>query len=174
MNHMVIDLETLGMDVIVQIGAVVFDYETFKEVDSLDLNVDFFSQVHNGGTLDPGMVKFWLDNADIITWLDEQNHIGVRNAFKELRKLVEFHKVQRIWCHDFDMKVIENVSKRYGIKMPFRFNQRLDLRTLVFLADYQIDFDNESGYQKTHKAIDDTRFELAYLKECIKKIREYG
>lgn len=67
-NQCMVDLETMGVATdaaITQIGAVVFDPDTFEVVAKLKLFIDLNTCLEKGLTVSAGTIKFWMTNPDV-------------------------------------------------------------------------------------------------------------
>jgi hypothetical protein len=76
----------------------------------------------------------------------------------------------KLWCHaSFDEPILRNAYKKCNIPLPWHYHSVRDLRTLVDLADYKINYDNNHGI--AHDALEDCIFQVRYTIECINKLK---
>lgn len=196
-----LDLETLGNDCIVQIGACYFDWEG-NIGDKFLVNISLASALKYG-QVELGELKFWLDNKNKISWLKEGKDLPV--AIQRLREFIK--KKSYIWSHYYDIMVLENVCKNLNQKLPFNHKNWRDIRTLVALSGYKrqrkivskcceagvsIEGDKDLGEiatqyyvcnkckspcdvirqdPKTHNALDDCIYQVQYVIEAYKLLK---
>lgn len=151
-----LDIETLGTygcAVLLQVAVVSFDgKETF--------NVKFNRE---------SQPKSITTEATIKWWEDKDMPIGHVNLIEGLKDLREFLKdADEVWSHNFDYDILFNVSREYGLDIPYHYRKFRDIRTLVALS--QIDIKQFDWSEKTHDALDDCRFQIKYCSEAMRMI----
>lgn len=158
MNHIDItfDMETCATTVnaaVMQVAAVAWDRRanenpfllpnTSYDRRTFNERTDLHSCVMDGFDFDPDTVRWWAgqkDEAKTAVMDGKPRHI--RDVFArfagwivDLKK--EYHAESVcLWCQgmDFDGAILRNVCKKYGIIMPFAFQQFRDCRTLILEA----------------------------------------
>ena len=168
MENLMIDLEALGKDMIVQIGAAYFDWEG-NVGSKLLINVDLHSLIEIGASFGYGEIKFWLEHANQITWLD--NTVHIKNAWKELKRFCKDAK--EVWSHYYDVMLLERTAELLESKMPFHFRRWRDIRTLTSLG-MQLGlykYKRKKGEDpKNHNALDDAIYQIEYVTKVYRKM----
>lgn len=157
MKNIMLDLETLGNDCIVQIGACYFDWDG-SIGDTFVMNVSLASALRYGN-VGVGELKFWLNNAGKISWLKDGKDLTV--VVQRLREFIK--KDVCIWSHYYDVMVLENVCKSLNQRLPFNHKKWRDIRTLVALSGLQQDKTEDDP--KTHNALEDCFYQVDY---CVR------
>lgn len=175
LGHVMLDLETMGKRAgcaIVSIGAVEFDINTGKT------GRDYYQGVSLQSCLDAGL---FVEESTIYWWLQQNEsarlelckpawrlHLALEyfNAF--LQQLGDF----QIWGNgaSFDFSILNAAycSVDMGGKLPWKFRNERDVRTLVSLAPEiknQFPFD---GVQ--HNPIDDCKYQIKYCSAIWQKL----
>lgn len=164
MNNIMLDIETLGT-VITQIGAVYFT-DNGEIGDKFLVNVDIDSCLKRGLEIQYGNLKFWLERANLITFL--KNTIPISVALARLDEFCSKNKKARVWSHYYDVMILELASHRLGRKLPFHYRRWRDLRTAVDLAGLKRE-KKMKGDEKTHNALEDCIYQVNYLVKALKK-----
>lgn len=172
-----LDLETLGTkpgSVILSIGACTFGTALGRRAfhDYLDLD----SQVRRGMSIDPDTLMWWFKQSDQARAAQEtprDQPSAVLERFTDWCKEVtaansatSFH----IWGHgsNFDLPLIEELYRRYGLKWPWQYNKVRDTRTLFDLAGKKMgDFGTPNPL--AHDALQDAIYQASETEKC----REY-
>ena len=160
MNHMMVDIETLGTvpgSAIVSIGAVVFDETSIQH--ELEININLESCFDVGLTVDAKTLVWWLGQSkDAIDATFNQPTMFIREAISELASFYEENMCQRLWSHGatFDAVLLAEAA-RYCKTAPILvdFRNVRDTRTLYEIADVKPRDFMAGG--TAHKAIDDAR-----------------
>ena len=186
-----LDLETLANtpnSVIVQIAAVVFNRENGDVIDKFKINVDADSCIRNGMIMNVDTIEWWMKQSDAARksifekpkekiWyaLEKFSDFVINSWVKVYDKEIKNFETRdvKIWCHaSFDEPVLSNAYNKTGLEELWHYRGVRDLRTLVDLADYKIDYSKNTGV--AHDAIDDYLFQIKYTVECLNKVKMRG
>lgn len=155
-----LDIETLGTygpAVLLQVAAV--DFEGNKK----PLNIKFNPNKQP---------KSVTTQATIEWWSDKKMPSGSTELEDGMNQLREYLKnADEVWSHNFDFDILKNICEAYGWKIPYHYRTFRDIRTLVALSG--IDLYSFDWNQKTHDAVDDCKFQVAYCTEAMKILRLY-
>lgn len=173
MNNIMLDIETLGNTVnsaIVQISMVKFD-ECGNIGESININVDTNEQLGLGAETTQSTLDWWnKTNPLLLQELKTTNLCTVLDAIKIINKFISFN--DKIWCHaTFDLPILGNMYRLAKKTPPWRYKFNRDIRTLIDLSDLdlaQYNWDKE----KTHNAYDDCLFQIKYVCDAIKKLKQ--
>lgn len=162
MNHLMIDIETLGTAIgsaIANIGAVVFNEE--KLLEEWECRIDLASCLKNGLTFDPKTIQWWMEQsreAQRATFIDGIG-VDIVVALSNLNGFIFNEDVKRVWSHGatFDIPMLVEAARRCNLDglLPHYASAR-DTRTLYELAD--VNPKEFMGIDGTaHSAISDAR-----------------
>lgn len=157
MNHLMLDLETLGVEpgcIVLSIGAVMFDPRRGKLGEKFYANLEQADQRAAGLVANPATENWWTQQssaakARLLNPPQEKAVVG-------LRRFVLFaaaHGVKHVWGHGagFDQPILRHAIGRMGLTPPWDFWNDRDTRTLYDLAG--VAPDREKG--EYHYALDD-------------------
>ena len=141
MNHVMIDLETLGTkpdSVILSLAALKFDpYSNKEPTDGIYIKLDVDQQVALPRTIDEDTLNWWAKQSDEIREeaMGEQDRVSLKTATKELNKFLV--GVDKIWAQGpvFDIVILENLYRQLNIPAPWNYWQIADCRTLFSLEE---------------------------------------
>jgi len=181
MLNVMIDLETLGTSPaapILSIGAVYFDPDTGELGPELHVKLDF-EEACEDRKIDPATVKWWLCQSDEArsALLDDQE--GFPIIFKEeaLDLLSEFiHMVNgdaKVWGNGatFDISMLEDLYRQLGEKIPWKFYNVRDVRTVVALAEGIVDRSGTPFEGTQHNALADAVHQATYVSTMWQALR---
>ena len=166
-----LDLETFGHtpdSVIVQIGACYFNRNTGFIGDQILMNVDAVDGIDHGMKITAETMYWWLQQR-----LDARNSIISGDKFSLQRALMEFDEFVKeganIWSHStFDMVILMENYRNLGIKPKFDYRNSCDIRTLVNLANIDVDSYDDVGIK--HNALSDCLFQVKYVVDGLRKL----
>lgn len=170
MNHIMIDLETMGTrpeSAVVAIGAVKFDPETGELGNTLYVPISLKSSVAAGGKIDPDTVMWWLqqDN-EARNALVRCDAIGL-SAPDALTLVDEFAEGYQVWGNGatFDISMLENMYGKADRSPPWKFWAIRDVRTVVELGESKgIYAKRDLPFEGTpHHALDDAKHQAKYV-----------
>lgn len=143
MQHIMIDLETMGKPpaaAIAAIAAVAFDPEEGVIGKQFYQRVDIKSSVEHGGTLDADTVKWWMRQpAEARSEIVSDDAVDIKRAIGELGCFIlrnSQHPDAILWARgtDFDIPIITSAMERIGITPTWKFWNVRDVRTLEHAA----------------------------------------
>lgn len=178
LNHIMIDLETLGRkntSVIVQIAAVAFDPYTGETGAEFCVNIDAENAQNWGLTIDAGTVLFWLEQsreAHQRVFYERKNtlHSAISQFREYASNLVDSEEELIIWGNSpsFDVEILKNAFSVCNIIFPFQFRNERDFRTISKLFPDIAKTHERVGI--AHDALDDCRNQIAILHKCYQNI----
>ncbi|EKA9346337.1 3'-5' exonuclease [Cronobacter sakazakii] len=174
MNHLMIDLETMGNKPtapIIAIGAVLFEPSTGVMGPEYYAVADLESSMVRDAVADPGTILWWLkQSAEARAAITSDNRVHITNALGGLIKLIEDNcepKSLQVWGNGatFDNVIIRATFERHGFYCPWRFWNDRDVRTIVemgraagFYPRYEIPFEGD-----LHNALADAKHQVKYV-----------
>ena len=176
MTDVMIDLETLGTSpqtVVLSIGACFFCPEKKLIGPKFYRKLDIQEQLRYNRKIDADTLKWWMNQSDAAKKVFSENAKPVSEV---LTSFVDWflgnneakQKGTFIWGNGstFDVVIIEDLLKMYGIEIPWQFYNIMDLRTFKrFCA-------NNEKLEKSgvnHNALDDATSQSAYVIKHLKK-----
>jgi len=169
---LMIDIETYSSEadaVIVQIGACWFDLETGKTGDEFLVNIDPESCKEYGMRVSEKTMAWWAKQEEQTF---HENTVRVTKALSMLRDFVKAGpKNCKVWSHaTFDTPVLHHAYMLIGEKVPWRYKDCRDIRTLVDLSGVYIRTAVDWS-KKTHNALDDAKLQAEYCSLCYRKVK---
>lgn len=169
MNHILVDLETMGCGskaAIVALGAVVFD--PYADV----LGTDFYytvrleSSLKLGLEVDASTIMWWMNQSDDARSALKNFPCEINNVLFNFAGFMKTHHIERFWCHGatFDAVILANEYQLWDGEPPFSHRDVRCTRTLFELA----------GMTKTvvggveHHALDDAKRHAADVQTAYK------
>jgi hypothetical protein len=171
MSDLMLDIETLATtpdSTILTIGAQGFDPFSDKFTEATyyrRLTID--SQAER--TIDDspnGTVEWWgkqAADAQEEALGDGDDRVDIITSLKELSKIAWKHK--RIWANGttFDMVILEDAMRQYGIPCPWKYWQVMDARTIYKLT-------SAKPLGNNHNALADCVKQIDTLQQSIKQL----
>lgn len=128
-----IDIETLSTEnnaVVLSIGACAFNSNKIES--SFHHNLNMLEQVAKGRYISPHTCSFWNEQP-----VDKQKVIMEGAGFNNKAVLLQFiayidlYPEAKVWGNGacFDIIILENLLKDYGLRIPWKFTNIMDLRT---------------------------------------------
>lgn len=170
MKDIMIDIETWSHKsngVIVSIGAVRFDMETGEIGDILYINIDPQSCIDVGLTISSETVWWWMQqDKAAINKLSEMKE-NIEYALKRLSLFVREDSF--LWGNSarFDLGMLNNAYDACGMKLPWKYWQERDVRTLV---SFNPEIKKSIVNDLSHDAISDCLYQIKYCTEIYKTI----
>lgn len=169
MNHVMVDLETLGNGsnaAIISIGAVAFDLDK-------GLGNEFYMNVDPQSCVDAGMK---MDVSTVMWWMQQSDQ--ARAAFKAKGTPIEvvlgefkawYPASACLWGNGatFDNVILSNAYNAVGMSRPWHFTKDRCYRSLKALRP-EIKHEREGVY---HHALDDAKYQAEH---AIKLLRVMG
>lgn len=180
MNHLMIDIETLGVGVnavITSISAVQFDLATGETGKEFHKPVSIQSCLDAGLEIEAGTLLWWMGNADDERGRfiqDQKEAVSLTTALMDLNSFMVTtftNKVKdiKVWGNGatFDISKIENAAYRDKTKLAWDSkNAPRDVRTLVDFNPVVKDLTEFVGTR--HFGIDDCKHQIRYCCEIWK------
>lgn len=138
MDHLMIDLETLGTgpnSVFLSLAAVQFSLEDGKIGDYFRQNVEIQSALNAGLQVDGATVEWWTTQRPEIMrlmFVDPTPLLHVLNRFALFFRTVN---AQYIWGNSarFDLGILENAYKKLNVTVPWGYRNERCYRTVIGL-----------------------------------------
>lgn len=177
MEHLMVDIETLGTDpgsVITQIAAVEFDSKG-KIGKTFLTNIKIADSVKQGLTIDPDTVLFWLQQSDEARnslVAGQQEAISLDFALYEFTGFVQSLKPSQlqVWGNSnrFDFGLLAAAYKAIGKPIPWLHRLERDVRTLV---SFHEEAKASTPFKGTkHNAVDDCLHQIEYCTKIMKNL----
>lgn len=170
-THCMIDLETLGTrpgSVILQIGAVRFKpcADPGTEIqDQRKWTLHIENQRRYGFTIDGETIAWWMRQSDDARALfAERDVCPLKDALEDLSA---FATGLGIWSHgaSFDIPMLEEAYKRYGLRAPWHHKAVRDTRTLFWLQEPKW-----PNNQNKHDALADAMCQALAVCDSLRKL----
>lgn len=164
MEHLMLDLETLGLNenaVITQIGAIYFNPKTGVVGDTFIRNIDIDNSIKEGHTIDADALLWWLRQPrEDVSWIKDT--VTISQALHEYA-IFTARKLSVVWCHTtFDAPIIGSASKKHNVLLPYTYKNYRDIRTLMDLMEIDIKTLTLKK-KKTHNALEDCMYQAEYV-----------
>lgn len=137
MNHVMIDIETLGVGVsapLFEIGAVVMDMQNRRIIAKFRVHVDIMDVMWKTGfPVQTETLSWWrtqkYNPSEII------DRIKLRDALQSLTELFKNYEISFVWGNSpsFDMVILNRHYEACGMKAPWRYSKELDFRTMKWI-----------------------------------------
>ncbi|MCT7633891.1 3'-5' exonuclease [Aliarcobacter butzleri] len=178
MNHIMIDIETLGTNsnaLVVSISAVIFDMSSNAIGDTFEVGLNEQQQLEKGAIIDQSTVDWWDKQSDEAkTMLNRLQKIDVEFALNEFNNWIKnnFSAPSKIklWGNGatFDNVIVRNLFERHGIDFIIPYYADKDVRTLAYVAKVNTFSYKFEGVK--HYGIDDCMHQIKYCQDGYQKI----
>ncbi|MBJ8767870.1 3'-5' exoribonuclease [Citrobacter freundii] len=184
MNHLMIDLETMGTNPnapIAGIGAVFFEPSTGRTGERFYARVDFAMAMTLGAVADGDTIKWWMaqsseSRAELIAdfALPTSLALAQLNQFIAANQFPTGRKYLRVWGNGaaFDNVILRAAYARAGAEVPWDWWHDLDVRTVVEMGRV-LGYDpkrNNAFTGTRHNALDDAVFQATYVSELWQRM----
>jgi hypothetical protein len=186
MNHVMLDLETMGTThtaVVVAIGACYFHPPTGEIGEKFYVTLgDWDTQVKAGCTMDADTVAWWLGakesspNQDARNALFTQSVDTISGLFQFMDFIRDFDNV-KMWGNgvDFDNVILRNlytamvhqVNGPFGLKAPWKYPNSRCFRTLK--NEFPVDKPLDTGAIR-HHALDDAVYQAIWANKIYRSL----
>lgn len=174
-GHLMLDLETMGVDsgsAITAIAAIEFNIETGQTGASFYHKISLQSCVELGLKIDGRTVQWWLMQNEEARKEMAKDGIPIIDG---LQKFSEFFSTLpsdiQIWGNGarFDMGILSDAYIAAKSKIPWKFKNERDVRTLVSIFPTLKWIQPMNG--TAHNALDDCKHQINYCSKIWKKIK---
>lgn len=175
MNHLMIDLETMGKKPaapIVAIGAVFFDPKSGELGAEFYVAVNLASAMDQGATPDGDTILWWLkQSAEARAAICTDDTRSITFALSELSSFISRNSDNprhlKVWGNgaNFDNVILRSAYERAGQTCPWQFWNDSDVRTIVLLGK-ELGFDPKRNMPfdgVAHNALADARHQAKYV-----------
>jgi len=178
MNHVMIDLETLGTAqdaAIISVGACRFDVMTGEIGDTFYRRVDWDSALKTR-SVTGSTIKWWLQQSkDAISEIVAPG-LGYSEVLWSFSDWIRTTTpgADRVWGNGstFDISILENAFREKELPMPWHYWNTRDVRTIADLASHLIN-KHEIPFEGTaHNALDDAKHQAKYVAAMYAAIKE--
>lgn len=165
MKNVMVDIETLGETpgcVILSIGAVEFDENGVSRPFHVTINIR--DSLENGMFVEADSLRWWFDECSkrdrSLTYSGQKS---VYIALKEFVKHFDFEDTL-VWANglNFDIPILEEALRRYGIEIPWEYYNLRDFRTLKELSA-PVTIENTEPHNALSDAIAQAKTVIALL-----------
>jgi len=156
-----IDLETMGVTPncpVISIGAVAFNSTGIKA--EFEINLDLKEQIDSGKRIcSADTIGWWIGQFSDAKRVFKFDAVPVRIALEKLCVFIvnnDSGDTRFVWGNGsyFDISIMEDLFRQYGLHIPWSFLNVMDLRT------YKRFFPSAFGFKGTeHNALDDARYQ---------------
>lgn len=173
MTDLMIDLETLGTDPetpVISLGAVFFNPETKQLGPTFYMALDVSEQIQRGRKPTGDTIKWWMGQTDAAK---KVFHEKAKPAQDVLQLFVRWYKDNStgkrgssVWGNGstFDISIMENIFRDYGLGCPWSHYNVMDLRTFKrFVAKGK----KVEKRGTNHNALDDAVSQAQYVMENL-------
>ena len=160
-----IDLETLGTDPrcpVISIGAIAFDVEKKALGPTFYATLDVAQQIRAQRFVDADTLKWWMGQSDAAKKVFRDTASPVEFALPKFVEYLGQFKDLQVWGNGstFDITILENIMAQWQIKVPWKYNKIMDLRTFRrFVAGGETL--QKSGVD--HNALDDAKSQAEFV-----------
>jgi len=174
-THLMIDIESLGLQEtcapIISIAMVPFTMEDKVKEANIEC---LFTELHPSAKIEIDAVKFWMNqNAEAKNAAFGSMYTQTHALADALRILTEKYRIencQTIWCRglQFDMTNIEFYMRMYNIKIPWAYNDRLDVRPFARLLTKEIQTNIYTTYN-AHNPVQDCLAQIDIVQNVVRR-----
>lgn len=175
MNHLMIDLETMGNNPdapIIAIGAVFFNPLTAVTGAEYYASVSLSSEMELGAKPDAGTIIWWMKQSQAArAAVCDNKSVSISLALLELNKFIAKNspnsRHMKVWGNgsSFDNVILRQSFKRTNLEFPSPFWNDSDVRTIVMLGR-EIGFEPKRDMTLegvAHNALADARHQVKYV-----------
>jgi exodeoxyribonuclease VIII len=173
MLDLMIDLETLGTGtdaVIVSIGACYFDIHTGETGDKFYEALNITNQLAFDRKIDPSTLSWWMGQSEEARKVfTETSDMDIRS---QLEMFCEWIRVSgsnsvHVWGNgsSFDISILEHALNQFGIEIPWKYSNVMDLRTFRRFVANNEKVTYISGH---HNALSDATNQALFVLKHVK------
>lgn len=173
MNHVMIDLETIGNDydgIFTTIGACEFDPETGEIGRTFYESINWESAVEAGRTITPSTVKWWMAQTESARAEIVKEGLDLKVVLRLFAEWLPEDAI--VWGNGptFDIGKLETAFGYYSI--PWKFYNIRCVRTIRDLAEGLVDRDAIPIDGEKHNALSDALWQARYVSEMWRALRQ--
>lgn len=181
MNHLMIDLETMGKKTnspIVSIGGVFFDPQSGEIGPEFYTAVSLESAMEQGAVPDGDTILWWMRQSPEARAAICADAVSVTTALIEFSKFIICHadnlKYLKVWGNGaiFDNVILRSAFERASLPCLWHFSNDHDVRTIVTLGR-AVGFDPKRDMPfegDMHNALADARHQAKYVSAIWQKL----
>lgn len=169
MKDCMTDLETLGTTqdaVVISLGAVFFDIPTKTLGPTFYMVMDVNEQIARGRKPTGDTIKWWMGQQDAAKRVFHEQAKPTKVVLETFALWYKhnFAKGAFIWGNGstFDISILENMYRDYGLPLPWGYNKAMDLRTF---KRFEADGAQIPNTGVAHNALDDAIAQANYVME---------
>lgn len=173
-NHMMVDLETLGMDtnaIVISASAIIFNSESIVG----DYYEEFrWDQWPLPTSVTPDTLQFWFKQ------VQEGEPIPMGEATPgnlplSINRLYKDHACETIWAQgtDFDIPKLKFHFDQIKMEVPWKYNAVRDCRTVFKLFEGRINLDHLFCTDK-HNALADAVYQVQKLQCVLNALKDWN
>lgn len=182
-TDLMLDIETLATTpsaILLSVGAVPFNIETGDHSPTYfykEMSVK--SNLSHGRELNPDTFKWWINTSEemLLGHISSKGKISLEEFVDAFSKFLQTQDEDiRIWGNSnrFDLSPLEDIYRKLGKDLPWKFKNERDVRTLVgFDPDVKMEYLKNAKEKKEqlHHAIVDCVLQIGYCSEIYKKLK---
>ena len=176
MNHIMLDLETMGLggkSAIVSIGAVAFDLKNETLGETFYTNVDLSSCLEYGLEVDGATIAWWVSQSSEAKQSLFKDVKPLDDALRSFTQFVkQFDKVN-VWGNGlgFDNVIIKNAYVAVEQEKPWNDFQDRDMRTIIDITESIHGKQNFIKEGVVHNALYDAINQARFVSQCWKILK---
>lgn len=183
MKNVMLDIETLSVSknaAIISIGAVFFNPATGALGNEFYQTITRASCEAQGLEVDGDTLQWWSEQsfeARAVLWCEKATHIVLAlQSFSQwiLENTIDNQLIE-IWGNgaSFDCGILDNAFRRCLIKLPWRYANERDVRTIVSLGRNLLNIDPKYAFPfvgTAHNALADAKHQAAYVSHIFQAL----
>lgn len=178
MNHIMIDLETLGTRVncpVIAIGACYFDPELGDIGRTFDRAINMQDAMRYG-VADGGTIAWWFNQSDAARQAAIRGRDNAATVFGDFREFCQTSSPGGVfvWGNGatFDISILEYAfTKILDCPAPWKFWNVRDCRTIKALAEGIVSVEDQKRHGTHHVAVDDAIHQAKWVSQCWQALR---
>ena len=174
MNHVMIDIETMGASVnsaLVSVAAVFFDPDTGNLGQEFYQPIKLASSQYYGFEVEASTVEWWLQQSEeAVAVLKDENRIGLKPALEALSQFIMLHRDDEnvhVWGNGpaFDNAILSNAFSKLYVKKPWKYSKDRCVRTFSDIAVVHGGKSlKDTPFEGTaHNALDDAKHQARFI-----------
>lgn len=174
MSDIMIDLETLGRKpgcVVTSIGAARFDLFGSGHLNTFHRNIELTSSLLKGFTAEKSTVEWWQKQDSQAIREMGCEAVSVEDACFDFVDWFNECGGEKIWCQGltFDVPILEHVLSVLDIKIPWKFYNTRDTRTVYDVCEFNPYSVKRDGTY--HNALDDSLHQINCVQTALRKLK---